>query len=922
MSSHILRIVLACLLAVPVARSHAPAGTVRGTVIDRESGTPVIGAIVSLVGTRFGTTTALDGSFVLTSIPDSTYVLSIRHLSYAPASRALVVHGPEDPGSVRVVLTPTTIQQSETVVEGRMGSETEGAVRSLEKMSITSLNAISANAIEAAPDITVANVVQRVSGLSVERSNTGDGQYAIVRGMDKRYNYTLIDGIKVPSPDSRNRYVPLDIFPSDLLERLVVLKVLTPEMEGDAVGGVVNMVMRDAPPTFHLKVSASGGYGERFVRDRFVSFDRSASQATSPEERFGASYRATPADFPIQNSIPKSEPFSPNTLLGLSFGMRMLDDVVGVAAAGSYQNTHRGAHTLFFPTLVDQATNLPTIQSIQSREYDANQQRLGIHAKIDARIAIDHRLTLSGTYVRLGLAETRTASDTSVNINKRQGVGTGDIANSFRSTSATQTTAAIALHGDHAIPFNGTFSWTYAFADARLDEPDRCTVSVTTGISRGGGDLVHAPVLAAGMERRWNRNDDLDHTVKSDVVFHPTLFGIDIDWKSGVFYRSKTRSNYYDRYSLTPDPIRQEWNGTFGAFTYSVDDPSGTPDDALNYASHESVFSFFSQASIRVGDLIVLGGIRNERTEFGWTTKAPPTVVGKSGSVKYDDVLPSLTLKYVLSTELDLKLSYFASISRPGFLEVIPYAITQEDYVEQGNPYLNRAQADNVDARFEYFPSATEQFLLGAFYKQIADPIEYTLQVKPPNILYLMPGNFGTATNFGIEADVTKYFAVFGIRANYTFTHSAITTLKLVRYRDVQGSLTVRNENQTRPMQGQSAHVGNLSLLYRDLDSGTDAQVSFVYTGSRIASVSPYKDNDVWQLGTLHTDVSAEQTLTSALSLFAKINNIFDVSSAEEIRLVNAGTVVDIPDQSPHDNILVRRDTFGRTYLLGVRLKL
>ena len=122
------------------------------------------------------------------------------------------------------------------------------------------VNVMSAKAIELSPDITVANVIQRMSGVTIERNSSGEGQYAILRGMDKRYNYTLVNGVKIPSPDNKNRFVPLDIFPSEMLDRLEVTKSLTANLEGDGIGGAVNLVMKDAPSERQFTVNLSTGY--------------------------------------------------------------------------------------------------------------------------------------------------------------------------------------------------------------------------------------------------------------------------------------------------------------------------------------------------------------------------------------------------------------------------------------------------------------------------------------------------------------------------------------------------------------------------------------------------------------------------------------------------------------------------------------
>ena len=119
----------------------------------------------------------------------------------------------------------------------------------------------------ACPVSEIANVMARVSGVSVERGNTGDGQYVIIRGMDPRYSTTLIDGVKSPSPDNAERYVPLDIFPADLEERIEVYKSLTPDMEGDASGGVVNMVMKTAPDRLRI----DGYFGTGYIGNLYIT---------------------------------------------------------------------------------------------------------------------------------------------------------------------------------------------------------------------------------------------------------------------------------------------------------------------------------------------------------------------------------------------------------------------------------------------------------------------------------------------------------------------------------------------------------------------------------------------------------------------------------------------------------------------------
>ena len=149
------------------------------------------------------------------------------------------------------------------------------------------------------------------------------------------------------------------------------------------------------------------------------------------------------------------------------------------------------------------------------------------------------------------------------------------------------------------------------------------------------------------------------------------------------------------------------------------------------------------------------------------------------------------------------------------FLKSCLIPIVNEDYVERGNPDLKRAVADNIDIRLEHFPGPAEQFMVAVFYKYLQNPIEYIL--RPDSIrgqdIYYMPGNFGNATNYGSEIDFIKYFNKIGIKINYTYTHSRITTPKSKRIRDENGNLKTIAVNETRPLYGQSAHIKSVCAV-------------------------------------------------------------------------------------------------------------
>lgn len=893
---------------------------IRGKVSDAKTGEPLIGTTIHVKDTRYGAIAGLDGTFLIKGVPNGEYKVEISLVGYETISEKINVSAQTLTFDWKLNSTDKIL--AEIVVTGTSNKSSDEYARKFERTSPTVVNVVSARTIEVSPDITVANVMQRISGISMERNSNGDAQYAIVRGMDKRYNYTLVNGIKIPSPDNKNRYVPLDIFPSDLLDRLEVIKALTPANEADAVGGVVNLVMKDAPGHFTATGTMATG-GSQLLLDRpFASFDKSGINLQSPKERLGADYLAKPSDFPAGNATLSSRKFPVNTILGASVGNRIFNNKLGFIVSGSYQHTFRGTNGLFFGTEVNRNDNSPTLSSIQSRTYSAEQIRSGLQTKFDYRIAKHHKLSLLLAWVNLVNNEVRVLSDTNLVLG-RLGIGYGRISNSVRTRHEIQNIYNGTLQGEHKLAKHLKFNWSGVYSLAKYELPDQVQLDITTGVLKGtdGKPAPQPQYYDNGTFRRWQHNTDKDLAAYYNLTFSPEIFDEEVDLTVGGLYRHKTRENYFNNYNLRPAPSPQVYNEDYSKNTFEVFNPQGSASDPLNYNATEDVTAFYGQFKFEIEDLQILGGARYEHTDFSWATQAPATVAGKTGSIKYWDLMPSLHLKFSPNKQTNWRATYYSSISRPGFYEVIPYTLTGEDYDERGNPYLKRIKAQNIDFRYEFFPKPLDQLLLGVFWKRIQNPIEYALEVYGVKTYYV-PENFGTAYNYGFEMDFTKYMQRFGIKANYTFTNSEITTDKTVRYRDGNGNLTERIEQQTRPLQGQSKHIGNLSLLYKNAQNGFDAQFALVYTGRRIATVSPFKDNDLWQRSTVQADFSFEKRLVKHIYLYGKINNLFNTPLELEIQAPQNATTKDVPYQSATQNVLVKRDYYRQTYLLGLRYKL
>ncbi|HEY4286546.1 MAG TPA: TonB-dependent receptor [Puia sp.] len=918
------------------------AQTIRGKVFDSRTGEALIGADVTLQHTRYTTSVQLDGSFVFKHLPTGKYTVIVSTFGYQTSKpMEAETGGPE----LAISMQPSAITMQEVQVSTLGGGGSDGHARRLELNANVVENLLSARTIELSPDITVANAIQRVSGVTIARDNTGDGRYAIIRGMDQRYNNTLVNGIKIPSPDDKYRFVPMNIFPSEMLERLEVIKALTPNMEGDAIGGTMNLVMKSAPDHFLLTANASGGYSTIFSDRPFTTFPHSGINKQSPAEIHGNNYAAQPSDFTTGNLQFHNQGHPVNSLFGVTVGDRFAGGKLGIILSGSYQSIFKGTIS---DRLVPDAQPLPAPQAntlnpsdSYVRQFNTLTRRFGLQNKIDYIFNSKNKISLFNMYVHQDQYETRFTPDSSTaGLNSTATETT--VSPEYRATWQVQNIYNATLQGDHTLSNRVAVSWSGVYSIATEKLPDQATYSWDQFVYRNGhtvDSIVNVvPVGTSNVvTHRWQHNKDQDLAGYGNLTYKPTIFHHDVEFMTGGLYRYKTRDDYNNYYALQANVTGKP------AFTNIQSVPLyfqatgqnqgiNTADNANTYTAHEKAAAGYIQAKFMLlKSLQVLGGVRVENTQDDYTTALPLTSTqGAYGTIHYTDVLPSAHLKYLLGNNQNIRLSYFKSISRPGFGDLVPITDnSNNEFTFLGNPYLKHVRADNLDLRYELFQKLSDQLLIGAFYKKLENPIEYFVtNVNGPSSLYIKPQNTGEATNFGFEGVYTKMFGVFGISANYTYTHSRVTTTKLLYTQTQTAGLQTYNVNQSRPLQGQADNVGNLSLLYKNQKIGLDVQLAFSYTGTRIAQVSPYYNLDIWAKPFTQLDLSLEKTITHHFTFFGKINNLTDAPNKEYIKFpyakVNANLPpgYNVPFQDKGSNYTVaEKDLYRLSVLGGIRYK-
>lgn len=678
---------------IAASTTVATAHTLDGIVKDNRTGEPLIGSVVEVKELpSVKTTTGLDGSFTLHELPDKgRYTLVVRYISYKTREIPVDV---SDKGIVTITLDEDLRELGEVVIKGHKEYHSDRSAIDMEKTAGNVLNVMSQQSIQLSPDVNVASVLQRVSGVTMERDASGEASYAILRGMDKRYNYTLVNGVKIPSPDDKNRYIPLNIFPSDLMDRLVVSKSLTADMEGDAAGGVVDMVMKDAPSHFQIQANAAVGTSDYFWKDSrdYLTSNRSDYTHKAPYEVNGPDYKATTSDFasgPTQ--ISRHSMPTPNFVGGLSIGNRFWKDRIGVMLAGSIQNTFRGTERTYNSVKMASGEQAMYIYSLQHRYYSIHDLTAGVHAKVDLQLD-NNKIEWYNMYVRTNSKGVRYNNSVNTEYISSDSYTQDD---ETRSLSQTQSIFATHLKGTHHLTKDFTVDWVGIFSQAKSEDPDRVYLSLTNTIqsadgvdgSLWSGNKNILKTMPKNMERRFQHNTDKDWAGYINLSYNSEL-GNDINalWKAGAQYRRKERSNRYYSYNFTPTDISQKLDGNgfdqFAAIDWTCKTPYSQASQ-LNYDSKEHIGAAYIMTTLKSKWGELNAGLRAEHTNQIYTMLQKFRNMGQVGEQSYWDWLPSASIKWTPTKKMNVRLSYYRSINRPGFYEIVPYQIMGEEYQER-----------------------------------------------------------------------------------------------------------------------------------------------------------------------------------------------------------------------------------------------
>ncbi len=904
--------VVSLVTSPAAALAQTPGGRIVGQVVDAESGRPLIGATIAVEGTTRGTLSGVDGRYVLTAPSEGPLTLAVSYLGYS-SKRVTDIEVARSGGlSLDIALTPSAVELEGITVS--VGSElgTIGRALDEQRTAVGVTSAITAEQISRSSDGDAAAAVQRVSGVTVQ-----GGRYVFVRGLGERYTTTSLNGSRIPSPEPERRMVPLDLFPTGLLQSITTAKTFTPNLSGDFSGAQVDIQTREFPASRQTSYSYSLGYNPGVTGSVIPSAPGAGGEwlayATAPRrmpqllQSDGArDHNAVVRSFRNSWSVDQKTAL-PATSMAVSVGGTdpLFGHDLGYLASLTY--------SLSQESQIDHVRAVATPEGERSR-YEGRLGRTsvlwGSLVNLSSMIGSGTRLVFNGSYNR--------SSDNDARRERGIDENTGSDFRVDRLQYVERAVASAQMRGEHQLNPGNRLDWALSASSVTRQEPDRSEIVYQIERSPDGEELPPA-WAPSGNEMAVRTFAELDERAFESRVNYRLSFGTPsrpLDLIVGGLGRFTDRSSdnrAWSIQSLNRNPLTQDRalreqapEVIFGdAFTNPGDDVFTVISIAQggSYSAKDYLGAGYAMVEWTPVDRIQLvAGARVEHSRLDLEAIATDRR-RYSAAPTYTDVLPSLAVNFAASPEQNIRFSASQTLARPEYREVAPIQYREVIGGEntRGNAELRRTLIQNVDLRWEYYPGADELLSVALFAKRFQDPIEriYLATSGTPLNTFV---NAAGAENYGVEIEARKGLGALGPTLEPLTLFSNLTMMKSEIRIGNDGLASTTNPE--RPMIGQAPYVLNAGLTYARPDLGAAGTILYNRVGRRIVAAAGFPLPDVYEMPRPSLDLSFQFPLPGSLSGKIDAKNLLDSP-----HLVQQGDVT--------------REYYrtGRTFSVGVSLR-
>jgi outer membrane receptor protein involved in Fe transport len=900
-------------LLLQCAWGQSNSGTVTGRAFDGLTARSIAGVSIAIDGNSGSeNVTDSDGKFQIKLSP-GTYTLRFSAPNYLTVDIAGVVVKEGEATEASTVMSNKSSKTSIDVVESVAAVDaTAEAMLAERKLSPIVSDGLSREELSSGTSSDAAGALEKVTGVSV----VGSG-YVYVRGLGERYSATQLNGSLIPTTEPEKRVVPLDLFPTGMLESINIAKTYSPDLPAEFSGGLVQMRTVEFPTQKMFNVMAKGGINTVSTFNNSLTYPGGSGDFWG----FGAGARALPAAIPVDDRVFQGH-YSPEDLqtMGRSFANNWEPTLVdttrpamdfAAVAGGTYGRIGIvGALSFSNKPLVQtemqrylrQGGNGPIIFT-EYPDYRESSEvaQLGAIFNVAVRLNPNNKIAFLNTYLH----------DTDKTARHFSGYdgGVDSYVAGERLRYVQGSLFSTGVEGSHSFPkwHNSLIHWQMTYSGSQREEPDLREVIRN---QLPNGTYIFSASGGSGLRFFTDLTDHIyepqaDYSIPFykgsisglfKVGFRATIRGRDFQARRFLFSPQQLTTLDLAAPSnelFAPDNIRPD-GFQLTEFTRGTD----------TYAATMNIYAGFAMVDINLGARWRLqGGIRVEDAEQNVTTfdNRVPNAKPVNAGLQNTDPAPAVNLIYALTRKQNLRFAYSETVSRPDFRELSPFDFNNVlgGFTVAGNPELRRAKINSYDVRWEWFPGGNQLVAASFFAKRFTDPIEQT--IVPSNDLRQTFVNAKGARNYGVELEVrrslgtlTRRLKDFAASANFTFVDSNIEI-----YPEDATIVT----SQSRPLLGQSRYIANATLDWEHPAWRSGAKFYATYVSPRISDVGTFRLPDIYQEANTYLNFVYQYSLTEKRNWVLRFE---------------AENLADNDYRWTQDNIVQRDYHLGRTFQVGV----
>ncbi|HMB61875.1 MAG TPA: TonB-dependent receptor, partial [Eudoraea sp.] len=811
-----------------------------------------------------------------------TYTLAYSFLGYKTVEITEVMVKAGEVTTVNVSMEVLAEGLDEVVLTVTVQKNTETAVLAIQKKAVNLLDGLSAESFKKSGSSNVASAIKSVPGVSVQ-----GGKYVYVRGLGDRYTKSILNGVDIPGLDPDRNTIQLDIFPTNIIDNVLILKSASANYPADFTGGIVNIVTKDYPSKEEYSLSLSGTFNpDMHFNDKYLNYnggdadflgfddgtrDVPVNRNQDIPNRFDFDPRLTTITKQFNPALAASRDnsfmdYSLGFTAGNQYTLGESENRIGFLASASYRNTttfYEGAQNNFFRRSAD--------KSEFELETDRTQSgSIGSNSVLVSGLLGTSFKTERSKY-RLNLLHLQNGESTAGVFS--QTLNFTDFIN-FAKDNLEYTERSISnalLSGTHTNEdASWTTEWSLSPTLSRIQDKDIRTTSFQVE------DGILSIPQNNQPKRIWRNLEEINAVAKLDFTRKYQLTNKDAKLQFGTYGLYKTRDFSILNFEVENNTTTAQFNGDADAILaeenlWTVANNSGSyidPDISIAEpantfeATQQNIAGYASNEFKIGGKLRTILGLRIEKFESRYTGEDnkdpndPEKVIFDNETIldKFD-FFPTANLIFEMTEQINLRASYARTTARPSFKEAsiakIFDPLSNNTFI--GNINLQPTYINNFDFRIEWFGEGAEMMALSSFFKTFKDPIELTyFESSSDNFT---PRNLGDADVVGLEFELRKSLgfittALTNISANVNTSIIKSTQVfsdqeRNLRELGLRDGETLVND---RELQGQSPFLINAGLSYEGAENGLQTGLFYNVQGKTLQVVGTGFVPDVYTM--------------------------------------------------------------------------